>query len=394
MNPDKPARRSRRRSSSGASRSSRDRARARRQGLAIFLATVVAVGIGVFYLLTSVPEPAVAIATAAADASRKPAERTAALPPLNLPADEAPHASAMEWWYYSGILDAEAGQRYALHMVVFVANGLIKHTVMHAALTDLRTGKRHTSQTRTGGIPATHIPNGYDFRQERWQVSASPASHVLRASLDGGASVALTLGNSGPVVAHRAPGSETPGLLDFGSSGISYYYSRPRLPARGDIHIGGKTVPVSGELWFDHQWGEFDVLSLGWNWFALHLADGSDLMLYQLFDMDGRSVVTAGTLSNAKGSQPLQHGEAELMPGKTWTSPRTNISYVVEWRIKLPSGVLNIQPFVPDSEFDAGATTGNVYWEGPVKVSGSREGQGFLELSGYDRLSARPSKSR
>ena len=104
--------------------------------------------------------------------------------------------------------------------------------------------------------------------------------------------------------------------------------------------------------------------------------------------------MTAGTLSDAKGSRPLQPGEVELLPGTTWTSPKTNIPYVVEWRIKLASGVLNVKPFVPDSEFDSGWTTGNVYWEGPVKVSGSQEGQGFLELSGYDRLSARQSKSK
>jgi predicted secreted hydrolase len=117
-------------------------------------------------------------------------------------------------------------------------------------------------------------------------------------------------------------------------------------------------------------------------------------MLYELFDVDGRKIMTAGTLSDAKGSRPLQPGEVELQPGATWTSPKTNIPYVVEWRIELPSGVLNVKPFVADSEFDSGWTTGNVYWEGPVKVSGSQQGQGFLELSGYDRLSARQSKSK
>ncbi|MGK6306178.1 lipocalin family protein [Variovorax sp. DT-64] len=360
---------------------------------AAMAAVMVVVGAGLYHLVTSEREPSAALAAAPPQASRKPVERTAALPPLRLPADDAPHGSAMEWWYYSGILGAEAGQRYAVHLVVFVANGLVKHTVMHAALTDLQTGKRYVSQSRTGGTPARSVAYGYDFRQEGWQVTASPSFHVLQAGFDG-ASIAVDLGVSGPVVAHRAPGSETPGLLDFGKSGISYYYSRPRLPARGSIAIGGKSLPVSGELWFDHQWGEFDVLTLGWNWFALHLDDGSDLMVYELFDTEGRKIMTAGTLSNAQGSQPLEPGQVELVPGKTWTSPRTGIGYVVEWGIKLPSGVLNIKPFFADSEFDSGATTANVYWEGPVKVSGSRQGQGFLELSGYDRLSAQSAKSR
>jgi predicted secreted hydrolase len=391
---DRPRKRRRRsRSSSRTYRSPQARARARWKNLAISLAALVIVGGGLFHFLASVQDPPVVPTAAPAGASRKPAERTAALPPLKLPDDQAPHGSAMEWWYYSGILDAAAGQRYAFHMVVFVANGLIKHTVMHAALTDLQTGRRYVSQSRTGGSPAAGIPNGFDFRQEGWQASASASGHALRAVFPD-ASIALALDNAGPVVAHRAPGSETPGLLDFGSSGISYYYSRPRLPARGDIVVGGKAQPVRGEVWFDQQWGEFDVLSLGWNWFALHLDDGSDLMLYQLFDRNGRSVVTAGTVSDAKGSVPLRHGEAELVPGHRWTSPKTNITYIVEWSIRLPSGTLSVKPFVPDSEFDSAGTTANVYWEGPVKVDGSRGGQGFLELSGYDRLGLQPSKTR
>jgi predicted secreted hydrolase len=136
------------------------------------------------------------------------------------------------------------------------------------------------------------------------------------------------------------------------------------------------------------------VLTLGWNWFALHLADGSDLMLYQLFDMDRRNVMTAGTLSNAKGAVPFKEGEVELVPGSTWTSPKTGIPYVVEWKIKLPSGDINVKPFVVDSEFDSSGTSANVYWEGAVKATGSIEGQGFLELSGYDRLSARQAKGK
>jgi predicted secreted hydrolase len=395
MNAHDPAPKHHRHSASGRSRS--HRRRSRKKGLAVFLAVIVVVGVaigaGVSYLSDSEPSPAAAAATGPAVESRKPAERTAALPPLNLPADDAPHGSAMEWWYYNGILGAKGGPRYAFHMVVFVANGLIKHTAMHAALTDLQTGKRYVSQTRTAGIPASNVPNGFDFRQEGWQATGSPSSQALRANFED-ASITVDLKDSGPTVAHRAPGSETPGVLDFGKSGISYYYSRPRLSAQGTIAIGAKSVPVSGEVWFDHQWGEFDVLSLGWNWFALHLSDGSDLMLYELFDMDQRKVMTAGTISNDKGSVPLKPSEVELVPGATWTSPKTNIPYVLEWSIKLPSGVLNVKPFVADSEFDSGGTTGNVYWEGPVKVTGTLDGQGFLELSGYDRLSAKQSKGK
>jgi len=299
----------------------------------------------------------------------------------------------MEWWYYSGILDGRDGGRYAFHAAVFVANGLIKHTVMHAALTDLRTGKRYTAQSRTGGVPAQHIADGFDFKQDSWQISASGDSQEVRTRLDG-ASLALTMNNSGQLLAHRAAGSETPGLLDFGAAGISYYYSRPRLAAKGEISIGGKPVAVSGNVWFDHQWGEFDVLGLGWNWFALHLADGSDVMLYELFDSEGKKVMTAGTVTNSDGAVALQPNEVQLTPVGTWTSPGTKIKYPVEWNLKMPSGVLNIKPYVAESEFDASASSSNIYWEGPVKITGGATGQGFMELSGYDRLAAVQGKAK
>ncbi|MDM0037826.1 lipocalin family protein [Variovorax sp. J22G21] len=397
-NADDQASKHRQRASPDGSRGHRTRRSRRRRGFRAYagllvIALIAVVGACLLYLWTSEPIPAAAAPDRPAVARGEAVERTAALAPLNLPADHAPHGSGMEWWYYNGILDAKTGERYAFHVAVFVANTLVKHTVMHVALTDLQTGKRFSSQSRTGGVPAQRVANGYDFRQEGWRVAASGASHVLSASFEG-ASIALDLSDSAPVVAHRAAGSKTPGLLDFGASGISYYYSRPRMSAQGRISVGGAPVQVSGQAWYDHQWGDFDVLSLGWNWFALHLADGSDLMLYELFDREGRKVTTAGTISTASGSTPIQPGEVELLPVTRWTSPRTRIDYAVGWRIKLPSGVLDVKPFYADSEFDSSTTTANVYWEGPVKVTGATTGEGFLELSGYDRLSAAPTNRR
>lgn len=321
------------------------------------------------------------------------AERTAALPPLSLPGDDAAHGSGMEWWYYNGILDAPGGERYAFHVAVFVATGLVKHTAMHAALTNLQTGKRYASQTRTGGVPAQTVSNGFDFSQGRWKVAAAGPAHTLRTTSDE-MTIRLDLQDAGPLLAHRAAGSRTPGLLDFGQAGISYYYSRPRMAAKGQIVVGGKTVPVSGPVWFDHQWGDFDASALGWNWFALHLADDSDLMVYQLFDGQGQPVMTAGTLSGPQGVVPLAARDIELTPGARWTSPTTKIPYVVEWRLRVPSGVYEVKPFFPDGEFDARETTANVYWEGAVRVSGSGQGQGFLEMSGYDRLAATQANPR
>lgn len=371
----------------------RTRRRRKLKYLAPLLVLVAVAAVG-FYFLDWAEQLEAAPAAGAAPARAVAAtqsERTAALPALSLPADDAAHGSGMEWWYYSGILDAQpGGGRYAFHVAVFVANALVKHTVMHVALTDLQTGQRYTQQGRTGGVPAKLSKDGFDFQQEGWRVSGAGANHSVKAKFDG-VELALQLKDEQPVVAHRAAGSQTPGLLDFGASGISYYYSRPRMAAQGELRIGNKGAQqVGGPVWFDHQWGEFDVTQLGWNWLALHLADGSDVMVYQLFGRDGRAVVTTGTLTQAGTSRPLAQGEVELKPQRRWTSPRSKIEYAVDWTLRLPSGEHRVQPFVDDSEFDAGASSANIYWEGPVKVSGAAQGEGFMELSGYERLKPVP----
>jgi len=42
-----------------------------------------------------------------------------------------------------------------------------------------------------------------------------------------------------------------------------------------------------------------------------------------------------------------------------------------------------VRPEVADAELDARASTGTVYWEGPVAVTGTVTGEGYVELTGY-----------
>ena len=66
----------------------------------------------------------------------------------------------------------------------------------------------------------------------------------------------------------------------FGEAGGSYSYSRPRMAATGSVTIEGQRLAITGSAWFDHQWGDFiSVGGGGWDWFAVNLADGTDLTL-------------------------------------------------------------------------------------------------------------------
>ena len=60
------------------------------------------------------------------------------------------------------------------------------------------------------------------------------------------------------------------------------------MTATGTVTLDGTAVPVVGDGWFDHQWCYFIAVGGGgWDWFAINLADGTDLTLSLVRDAAG-----------------------------------------------------------------------------------------------------------
>ena len=58
----------------------------------------------------------------------------------------------------------------------------------------------------------------------------------------------------------------------------------------------GQPLSVTGEAWFDHQWGDFIAVGGGgWDWFAVNLDDGTDLTLSLVRAADGTYPLVYGT---------------------------------------------------------------------------------------------------
>jgi predicted secreted hydrolase len=130
----------------------------------------------------------------------------------------------------------------------------------------------------------------------------------------------------------------------------------------------------------------------GWDWFAVNLADGTDLTISVVRDRDDRRVLVYGTLVAPSGE--VRHLEADAVSieatARQWMSPRTGGTYPASWRIEIPGErlVIDIEPTVPDQELDTRPTTGVVYWEGSQRVAAARdgravEGEAYVELTGY-----------
>ena len=174
----------------------------------------------------------------------------------------------------------------------------------------------------------------------------------------------------------------------------SHYYSLTRLPTQGRIRIDSREFEVAGLSWMDHEFGTsfLEPEQIGWDWFALQLDSGQDLMLFQVRRSDGRlDPHSSGTLLEASGRpRALVRSDFSLEPLRTWRSPHSGGRYPVQWRLSLPGQRLSLTVTAaqPDQELRTPKSTGVTYWEGAVVVTGTRgtdpvAGRGYLEMTGY-----------
>ena len=184
----------------------------------------------------------------------------------------------------------------------------------------------------------------------------SPAEAATAGS-PGGLGLDLTLKAAKPPVLEGGGG-----WIDFGPAGGSYYYSRTDLLVSGSIVVGGHTLQVDGTAWFDHQWGDFIAVGGGgWDWFAVNLADGTDLTLSLVRAADGTDSLVYGTLVDARGrATHLDRSAFSVAATAHWTSPVTGVTYPAGWTVSIPGQALEItlRPTVAGQELDTRATTG------------------------------------
>ena len=122
-------------------------------------------------------------------------------------------------------------------------------------------------------------------------------------------------------------------------------------------------------------------------WLGLQLKGGIDVMIYQLADNVAIPNLYSGSISHSGVTEILLESDFTLVPGKKWTSSKSNISYPLEWKLEIPSKNINvtIQGINENNEFDAILTSYNLFWKGPVKVRGSHAGLGFMILNYMDK---------
>ncbi len=310
---------------------------------------------------------------------------------ISFPRDHGSHPDApIEWWYYTGHLKDEAGREYGFQLTFFRVKEM---HLAHFAWTDAASGAFHFEEKSHLALPgiAEAAEGRLDVSNEDWSARASDGRHRLHAGGRDSAELDLTLSATKPPVLNGPGGISRKG---GGENEYSHYVSITRLEASGQLRRGQRRASVTGTAWFDHEWGPGGLPRevVGWDWFALQLSDGSDLMLYRMRSRDGRATpFSAGTFVPATGPpRPVTWREVNVTELARWRSPRTKAIYPAGWRIAIPSLDLDaaVEPLLADQELVTEQSTAVTYWEGACRVSGSRSGapiggRAYAELTGY-----------
>jgi predicted secreted hydrolase len=162
------------------------------------------------------------------------------------------------------------------------------------------------------------------------------------------------------------------------------------LETEGTVSVAGKQFSVTGASWMDREWSTSALSDeqSGWDWFALQLADNTELMFYQLRRKDGqRDSNSSGSYVLADNTKiSLKGYEVTIKALDSWESPHSKITYPSRWRLAVPGQNLEVEvvPLINDQELNVSYR----YWEGAVSVNGTKNGkpisgQGYVELAGY-----------
>ena len=336
--------------------------------------------------------------------------------PLRFPADFGSHPNfRTEWWYVTGWLTTVRGQSLGFQITFFRTKPAIDENnpsafaprqllIAHCAISDPERGRLwHDQRIRRAGFGLAEAETGdTNVWLDRWslrhEAGASSAGGRVGAAGDrylvdvdaDELSLRLSLAVTQPPMLNGDLGFSRKGAAP---ESASYYYSVPHLKVTGRVSRGGRSAEtVSGEAWLDHEWSSeyLDAGAVGWDWTGINLDDGGALMVFRIRDASGSARFAGGTLRDAAGrTQIFSPADIRLTPTRTWTSPRTGITYPVAWRLRVGSREFELEPLMDDQENDTRLSTGAIYWEGAIRASEFHRpaGRGYLELTGYgDRL--------
>jgi len=303
------------------------------------------------------------------------------------PRDHGAHVKfRTEWWYLTTNLRADDGKEYGCQWTLFryaseplMRSGWDDRTIWmgHAAVTNLNEHLYAETLAR-GGIGQAAVENEpFNAFIDDWSFTAldSNFSKALVTASAQDFSYKLQLERNAPFVLQGVSGYS---LKSHGGQ-ASYYYSQPFFRVDGELKIHNQSIHVTGQGWMDREWSS-QILApdqKGWDWFSLHLADGSKVMLFRL----------RGNLSYLSGNWIMPNGDTTVLNEndiKFEPLEERNIDHhriPTRWRLSILSRHFIIETICLNPM--SWMSVRFPYWVGPISFAGTSQGVGYLEMTGY-----------
>ncbi len=309
-------------------------------------------------------------------------------PVFNFPADHGAHPDyRIEWWYLTANLTGADGREYGLQWTLFRSalapeerEGWRSPQIWfaHAAVT---TPEDHfaTERFARGGIGQAGV-RAAPFRAwiDEWSLEGPDFDTLSMTAAGPDFSYKMSLEAQGPLVFHGESGFS----VKSAQGQASYYYSQPFYRIEGTLKLPGGDMPVTGSAWLDREWSSQPLSEnqSGWDWFSLSFADGNKLMGFQLRQTDGTRYSSSTWI--APDGTTTAHPDGAFVARPVRQTPVAGRDVPTTWQVQLPQkGVdVTVQALNPAAWMDLAIP----YWEGPVTLTGSHTGRGYLEMTGYE----------
>ncbi|WP_407696600.1 lipocalin-like domain-containing protein [Shewanella goraebulensis] len=320
---------------------------------------------------------------------------------FSFPADHQSHDNfRQEWWYLTANMQTQTGEQLGIQWTQFrialatnsssddkKTNWATSQMYMaHAALTSKSNHQAAEKWSRGHPNLATISAQPFTAKLDNWQwISESDGLFPATLSVaNDDFSYQLSLISHAPM---QLQGNKGYSIKSADAAVASYYYSQPFIDLTGTITRNGKQELVSGKAWLDREWSSqfLTKAQQGWDWFSIRLNDGSALMVFQLRGANkdtpdfysARRMFSDGSGRNINSSQSPD--DISMTP-INWQQTDSG-NYPTSWQLAINSEQIDvtISALNPDSNMPLSIA----YWEGPINVIGSHNGNGYMELTGY-----------
>ena len=328
---------------------------------------------------------------------------------IHFPQDHYSHdAFDIEWWYLTANLQDDAGNDYGVQWTLFrfrnpnfnndqkasSAHWNNEHLYMAHASVHSQNEHWFSEKFARGNVGNAGVDQSpFQLFIDDWHW-LSPNEDLLPAQLRFNAnlisgktkgsrlSLQLNLTHNGDYVLQGQDGYS---IKSADGKHASHYYSAPFINIEGKLSTGVNEkqthIAVKGRAWFDQEWTSqlFDQATLGWDWLSLHLDNGDKIMAFRM-RLKGQEDYITGTYISADGlAMTLSPSDISLKPLELTEIGTKNLP--LSWQLKINNKGVDIKiKTTKDDQWNPASVS---YYEGTVDVSGTHQGKGFLELTGY-----------